>query len=148
MVCGLTVPTAGRVTVNGVDVEKNPEEAQRYIGYLADFVALYDDLRVWEYLNYFARAYKLDQPKIPERINQVLEQVGLVAKRDAMIGGLSRGMKQRLAIGRAIVHCPALVVLDEPAAGLDPLSAYRIEGPVAEFASFRHDNFHHLAHLV
>lgn len=122
MICGLVVPTVGHVTVNGVDVERQPGEAQRYIGYLADFFSLYDDLRVWEYLDYFARAYKLPPALIPARVAEVTAAMGLESKSNALIGGLSRGMKQRLGIGRAIIHDPPLLILDEPAAGLDPRS--------------------------
>jgi len=120
MICGLQVPTSGRVTVNGVDVQREPEEAQRHLGYLADFFSLYDDLRVWEYLDYFAHAYKMESIKIPQRVDEVIRRMNLESKRDDPISGLSRGMKQRLGIGRAIIHDPPLIVLDEPAAGLDP----------------------------
>jgi ABC-2 type transport system ATP-binding protein len=120
MICGLVVPTSGRVSVNGVDVERQPEEAQRHLGYLADFFSLYEDLKVWEYLDYFARAYKMDRYLISKRVDELIERLDLKTKRDAMIGGLSRGMKQRVGLGRAIVHDPPLLVLDEPAAGLDP----------------------------
>jgi ABC-2 type transport system ATP-binding protein len=120
MICGLQAPTAGQVTVNGVDVQRDPEEAQRHLGYLADFFSLYDDLKVWEYLDYFAHAYKMEPEKIPGRVDEIIRRMNLESKREELISGLSRGMKQRLGIGRAIIHDPPLVVLDEPAAGLDP----------------------------
>jgi ABC-2 type transport system ATP-binding protein len=120
MVCGLLVPTSGRVLVNNVDVESRPEDAQRYLGYLADFFTLYDDLKVWEYLDFFAHAYKLPADSIPARIEYLLGLLGLSTKRHSFIEGLSRGMKQRLGIARAIIHDPPVLVLDEPTAGLDP----------------------------
>lgn len=120
MICGLMLPTAGRITVNNIDVEREPEAAQQYIGYLADFFSVYDDLKVWEYVEHFALAYKIESAKVDERVKEVIGLMGLESKYDAMVGGLSRGMKQRLGIARAIVHNPPLLVLDEPASGLDP----------------------------
>ena len=120
MICGLLVPTSGSVEVNGIDVERRPEDAQRFIGYLSDFFSLYDDLKVWEYLDYFAHAYKMPAAQIPARVTEVIAWVGLEIKRDAFIQGLSRGMKQRLGIARAVLHDPPVIVLDEPASGLDP----------------------------
>jgi ABC-2 type transport system ATP-binding protein len=120
MACGLLAPTEGHVVINGIDVQKEPEQAQRHVGYLSDFFSVYEDLKVWEYLDYFANAYKLDPALIPARIEQVIAEVGLEVKRDSLIHGLSRGMKQRLGIARAIVHRPEVLLLDEPASGLDP----------------------------
>ncbi len=120
MACGLLEPTGGKVFVAGVEVHEEPERAQEFIGYLSDFFSVYEDLKVWEYLDYFAHAYKMPEGDIPARIGEVIAQVGLEVKRDAMIKGLSRGMKQRLGIARAVIHRPRVLLLDEPASGLDP----------------------------
>jgi ABC-2 type transport system ATP-binding protein len=126
MCCGLLPPTSGRVLVNGIDVQHSLEQAQSQIGYLADFFSVYDDLKVWEYLDYFARAYQLDSTRVPERVNEVIAEIGLEVKRDSMIKGLSRGMKQRLGIGRAVIHRPKVLLLDEPASGLDPKARFEL----------------------
>ena len=126
MCCGLLPPTSGRVVVNGIEVQSNLEAAQSQIGYLADFFSVYDDLKVWEYLDYFARAYELDSKIVPERVNEIIAEIGLEVKRDSMVKGLSRGMKQRLGIGRAVIHRPKVLLLDEPASGLDPKARFEL----------------------
>jgi ABC-2 type transport system ATP-binding protein len=118
--CGLLEPTQGNVRVAGEDVVRDPDRARQHIGYLSDFFSVYEDLKVWEYLDYFAHAYKLPEPEIGHRVSEVIAQAGLEVKRDSLIQGLSRGMKQRLGIGRAMIHSPKVLLLDEPASGLDP----------------------------
>jgi ABC-2 type transport system ATP-binding protein len=120
MLCGLLEPTQGDIQISGVDIRRETETARKQIGYLSDFFSIYEDLKVWEYLDYFAHAYKIQEEQIPSRITQVITEAGLEVKRDSLIHGLSRGMKQRLGIARAMIHRPAVLLLDEPASGLDP----------------------------
>ncbi len=124
MACGLLPPTAGKAFIAGVDVHQEPERAHQFIGYLSDFFSVYEDLMVWEYLDYFAHAYKMPEAEIRPRIDEVIAQVGLEVKRNVLIKGLSRGMKQRLGIARAVIHHPKVMLLDEPASGLDPKARF------------------------
>lgn len=124
---------SGRILIGGVDAAADPLKAQAKFGYMPDFFGTYDGLRVWEYLDFFARARNI--PDRPAAARNVLEQVGLTEKHDSPVEGLSRGMQQRLGLAQLLLHEPDLLLLDEPASGLDPRARIEVFQLLRTFAA-------------
>jgi ABC-2 type transport system ATP-binding protein len=118
----------GEGIVNGYSVTQNPMAVRQSVGYMPDNFGVYDGMKVWEFLDFFAVAYKIGKGKRKQVINDVLELLDLAHKRDDYVNGLSRGMKQRLCMAKTLVHDPPVLILDEPTSGLDPLMerAFRV----------------------
>jgi len=131
----LLAPTAGEAFVTGIPVQADPIEVRRRIGYMPDFYGVYDDLRVWEYLDFFARCYGVPANRRVAMIGELLEIVGLADRRESYVESLSRGMRQRLCLAHTLVHDPALLILDEPASGLDPRARVEMREILRELRS-------------
>jgi ABC-2 type transport system ATP-binding protein len=132
ILASLLVPTAGAAWVLGFDPARQPREVRRRLGYMPDVLGVYDGLRVGEYLEFFAASYQVPRTRWTATVDALLELVDLGTKRDAMVNSLSRGMKQRLSLARALVHDPEVLVLDEPASGLDPRARIELRNLLRE----------------
>jgi len=117
---GLIEPTYGEIEIMGVDVREHPEDVYRVVGFMPDFPPVYEDLLVWEFVDLFAASYGIARHRRPAEVGRCLDLVGLTAKRQAMVVGLSRGMRQRLMLAKTLVAEPEALLLDEPASGVDP----------------------------
>lgn len=135
MLATLLIPTAGTARVNGIDVVRYPEQIRSIVGYMPDFFGVYDDIKVWEYLDFFAAAYRIPRDKRPQIIDDVLSLTDLTVKKDSYVESLSRGMKQRLCLAKTLVHDPKVMLLDEPASGLDPRARIEIRELLRELQS-------------
>src|SRR5882757_3399574 len=125
-------PTFGEGMVAGKSVTKDPMGVRRVIGYMLDDFGVYDGMKVWEFLDFFAVAYEIPRAYRKKIIGQVLELLDLTHKRDDYVNGLSKGMKQRLCLAKTLVHDPPVLILDEPASGLDPRARLEMKALLTE----------------
>jgi ABC-2 type transport system ATP-binding protein len=132
VLASLLEPTAGSVRLLGLDPSREPRQVRRIMGYMPDVLGVYDDLSVEEYLEFFAASYRIPKAQRAGVIDGLLELVDLVEKRRTAVNSLSRGMKQRLSLARALVHDPEVLILDEPASGLDPRARVELRNLLVE----------------
>src|SRR6266446_2362028 len=132
---GLIEPTYGEIELMGIDVREHPRDALRVVGFMPDFPPLYDDLLVWEFLDLFAASYFIPRSERPDTINRSLRKVGLTEKRAAVIVELSRGMRQRLMLAKTLISEPKILLLDEPASGVDPQGRIDLKNVLRELAA-------------
>lgn len=124
--------SSGTAEIDGVIIGKNNKKARSLVGYMPDFFGTYDNLKAWEYLDFYARCYGIRKQERMRMTEQLLELVGLTDKRDAYVNSLSRGMKQRLCLAHALIHDPKLLILDEPSLGLSPVNVELIFNKLGE----------------
>ncbi len=132
MAAGLLKPSSGEIRILGLETSSQALELRQVIGYMPDYFGSYPDLRVWEYLDFFGACYQIDDARRPALIDGLLELVDLAHRRNDLVDQLSSGLKQRLSLARTLIHEPQVLILDEPAAGLDPRARVEIRELLVE----------------
>lgn len=132
---GLIEPTYGNIRIAGIDIRENPHAVGKVMGFMPDFPPVYEDLMVWEFLDLFASAYYIPKSNRRREVDHRIDQVGLMEKREAFVGELSRGMRQRLMLGKTLLPDPKVLLLDEPASGMDPHGRAQMKQVIREFAA-------------
>lgn len=135
VIASLLLPTSGSATIGGFDSTKNVTEVRKLIGYMPDQLGVYGTLTSDQYLRFFAAAYRIPKKQWPDLIDGLLELVGMSGKRDTVVDSMSRGMKQRMSLARALIHDPEVLLLDEPASGLDPRARVELRELIQQLAS-------------
>ncbi|MFP6762261.1 MAG: ABC transporter ATP-binding protein [Planctomycetaceae bacterium] len=133
-IVGLLTPTYGDIRIAGIDLRENPLAVGHVLGFMPDFPPVYEDLLVWEFLDLFASSYSIPKPQRLPEIDRWLVEVGLAEKRNEFVGGLSRGMRQRLMLAKTLLPEPRVLLLDEPASGLDPHGRAQMKDIIRNFA--------------
>lgn len=133
----LLEPTSGEVYIDGIPVLDDPESVREAIGYMPDYFGVYDGMKVWEYMDFFASAYHTKSSERKTLISDVLEITDLTGKRDTFIETLSKGMKQRLCLAKTLLNDPRVLILDEPAAGLDPRARIELKELLRELTRMK-----------
>jgi ABC-2 type transport system ATP-binding protein len=134
MMTTLLKPSSGEIRIAGNSVANNPKQIRSKIGYMPDFFGVYRDLKVWEYLDFFASCYEIPLERRQNLVSELLELVDLEHRQEDMVDELSRGMKQRLSLARTLLHDPEVLILDEPASGLDPRARVEIRELLVEMS--------------
>lgn len=134
-IAGIIEPTYGEIKLNGIALDLNPAQALKQVGFMPDFPPLYENLKVWEYLEVFAAAYLIERDQRLARAKEWVQRVNLTEKWDSYVRELSRGMRQRLVLAKTFLHDPEIVILDEPASGLDPIGRVEMRDILKEMAA-------------
>ena len=131
---GLLTPTYGAIHIAGFDIREEPQAVGQVLGFMPDFPPVYEDLLVWEFLDLFAASYFIPKPRRKSEILHRLEQVGISEKTNSLVGSLSRGMRQRLMLAKTLLPEPKVLLLDEPASGMDPHGRAQMKQVIRDFA--------------